>query len=98
MSCITCGIQLSDEAKFCSNCGVLTHGAPSGSGSTTQAELEQERTNQPATGTSIEVEPGSLEGAVREAQAGAVLHLKAGEHCPIHPLEIDKPLSSIGEG
>lgn len=104
MFCINCRTQLPDEAKFCSNCGKPTHGTSSGSGSSTQAEPEvttlpqQERTNQPATGTSVVVEPGSLEGAVREAQAGDVLRLKAGEYRLSHPLEIDKPLSLVGEG
>src|SRR5215216_6599003 len=81
MFCSNCGTQLSDEAQFCSNCGAPTSGTASASGSTTQTEVEL----------------GSLESAVREAQAGDVLRLKAGEHHLIHPLEIDKPLSLIGE-
>jgi zinc-ribbon domain len=38
MFCTNCGTQLPDDAKFCSNCGALTHGTPSGSGSSTQPE------------------------------------------------------------
>jgi hypothetical protein len=38
MFCTNCGTQLPDDAKFCSNCGKPTHGAPSGSGSATQPE------------------------------------------------------------
>src|SRR5215217_625768 len=104
MFCTNCGTQLSDEAKFCSKCGAPTSDTPSGSGSSTQAKpavpipAHPEQTNQPVTGPSIEVEPGSLEGAVREAQAGDVLHLKAGEHRLSQPLGIDKSLSLIGEG
>jgi zinc-ribbon domain len=99
MFCTNCGTQLPDEAKFCSNCGKPTHGTASGSGNSNQTDLpQQDRTNQPATGTSVDVEPGSLEGAVREAQARDILRLKAGEHRLSHPLEIDKPLSLIGEG
>src|SRR4051812_6459157 len=88
MFCSNCGTQFSDEARFCSNCGAPVSGTASASGSSTQTELEQERPN-PATDTIIEVEPGSLENAVREAQAGDVLRLKAGEHRLSHPLEID---------
>jgi parallel beta-helix repeat protein len=98
MFCRNCGTQLSDEAKFCTNCGAPVSGTPSGSGNSAQTELEQKQPNQPATGTSIVVEPGALEGAVREAQAGAILHLKTGEHRLSHPLELSKPLSLIGEG
>lgn len=54
--------------------------------------------NQPTVGASIVVDPGSLESAVREAPAGAVLRLRAGEHRLSCPLEIDKSLSLIGEG
>ena len=47
----------------------------------------------------IVVNPGDpLESAAREAPAGATLRLKAGEHRLSQPLEIDKPLSLIGEG
>jgi parallel beta-helix repeat protein len=98
MYCRNCGIQLSADDRFCSNCGAPTNGTASVSGSSTQSELEQERTDEPATGESIAVEPGSLESAAREAQAGDILRLKAGEHRLSDPLEIDKPLSLIGEG
>jgi hypothetical protein len=106
MFCSNCGTQLPDEAKFCSNCGKPTHSTASGSGSSIQTEREdvpivdqqEGRTTQPITGPGIAVEPGSLEEAVREAQAGDVLRLKAGEHRLSRPLVIKKPLSLIGEG
>jgi hypothetical protein len=48
--------------------------------------------------SSIVVRPGQLERAVRQAPAGAVLHLSAEEHRLSGPLKIDRPLSLIGEG
>jgi zinc-ribbon domain len=142
MFCTNCGTQLPDEAKFCSNCGKPTHGTPSGSGLSESGDSGKSYDApiiNPATGTSVEVEPdwtsteqdalpkqhiiwdeqkkelteyaeqsitrlvnaslGSpLEAAVREAQAGDILRLKAGEHRLRRPLAVKKPLSLIGEG
>jgi hypothetical protein len=60
MFCTNCGTQLPDEAKFCSNCGKPTHGTPSGSGLSESGDSGDSYNApiiNPATGTSVEVEP-----------------------------------------